>query len=95
MNLAKLEQDSAAGGEAKRKLQVRSGEIFTVSLSVRERKSEPVYAVVLRYKTGGTTIQRHVGTVNASSRTEALQLGWKKIREDQIVEAFQWSWISP
>ena len=88
-----LEQDKAAGGAGLRRLLTNSGDVVTVSLSVSPLGSTS--RVVLRFKTGGATIQRTVGTVATSSRNEALKLGWKMIREEKIVEKEGWSWFAP
>lgn len=91
--LTALEQNKAAGGAALRKMRTTMGSIVTVSLSVSD--SGAGSRVILRFKWGGATIQRLVGTVAATSRFEALKLGWKMIREEEIVEKEGWSWVSP
>ena len=88
-----MEQDKAAGGAGLRRLLTNSGDIVTVSLSISASGSAS--RIILRFKTGGSTIQRTVGTVTTSSRIEALKLGWKMIREEKIVEKDGWSWIEP
>jgi hypothetical protein len=93
MALATIQQDQAAGGIQRRKMRIRSGEIFTVSLAVAGTKSP--YRLTLRFKNGGTTIQRPVGPIDAESSFEALKLGWTKIREDRFVDQFGWSWVNP
>lgn len=91
--LTALEQDKAAGGAALRKMRTTMGGVVTVSLSVSD--SIGGSRVILRFKWGGATVQRLVGTVTAASRFEALKLGWKMIREEKIVEKEGWSWVSP
>lgn len=91
--LDSMQQDRAAGGLARRKLRIRSGDIVTVSLSI-SNKSSP-YRVILRFKSGGMTHQRPVATIEAESLFEALRLGWVRIRADQIVEQQQWQWVEP
>lgn len=88
-----LEQDSAAGGAEMRKMYTTSGGVVTVSLSVAE--SGDGLRVILRFKWGGSTVQRLVGTLPGCSRFEALKLGWKMIREKKIVEKEGWSWVAP
>ena len=51
MPLVTFQQDQAAGGIQGRKMRIRSGEVFTVSLSVSGAK--PPYRVILRFKNGG------------------------------------------
>jgi hypothetical protein len=89
---ATLEQDRAAGGLDRRKMKIRSGEVVTVSLTVGGSKSP--HTVALRFKSGGLTVNRPVGRVEASSRFEALKLGWQKVREEKIAEQNQWSWVT-
>ena len=93
MALATIQQDQAAGGLHRRKMKIRSGEVFTVSLSVGGSKSP--YRVILRFKNGGTTIQRPVGSIDAESPFDALKLAWTKIREENLVDQYGWSWVNP
>lgn len=87
---ATIDQDRAAGGPGKRKIRIKSGDVVTLSLVATGTKSP--YRVILRFKSGAT-IQREVGRVAASSPAEAVQLGWKVIRDDKIVEREGWSWV--
>lgn len=91
--MAALAQDRAAGGADLRKMRTKSGEVVTVSLSVSDVAAGS--RVILRFKSGGGTVQRPVGTVKAASRFEALKLGWQMIRNEKIVEKEGWSWIAP
>ena len=91
--LAALEQDGAAGGAELRKMRTKTGDVVTVSLSVSDSGGHS--RVILRFKWGGGTVQRPVATIAASSRLEALKLGWKIIREQKIVETEGWSWVVP
>lgn len=93
MTLATLQQDRAAGGLARRKMKTRSGEVVTISLSVNGKASP--YRVILRFKSGGTTVQRPVATLEADTPYEALKLAWAKIREEKIVEQNEWTWVEP
>ena len=95
--MAALEQDTAAGGTSLRKMRVKTGDVVTVSLSVSSKEShgKGTARIILRFKWGGGTVQRPVATVEASSRSEALKLGWKAIRENKIVEKEGWSWVVP
>ena len=76
-----------------RKMRTRSGEIVTVSLYVSS--SGGTSRVILRFKTGGHTVQRPVATLKTASREEALRLAWRAIREDKVVEKEGWSWVEP
>lgn len=92
--LAAEEQDAAAGGSAARRLRTRSGGIVTVSLALA--KSGDAIRITMRFKSGGGTVQRTVGTVPASTpRAEALRLGWLMVREPGFVERDEWAWESP
>lgn len=88
---ASAEQDAAAGGAALRKMRTRAGDVVTVSLSVSS--SGDASRIILRFKWGGRTVQRPVATIKAASRTEALREGWKRIRDEKIVEKEGWSWV--
>ena len=90
--MASSEQNTAAGGAQLRKMRTKSGDVVTVSLAVSNSESG---RVILRFKWGGGTVQRPVACVKASSRLEALKLGWKIIREEKIVEKEGWSWVMP
>ena len=86
-----LTQDKAAGGVALRKMRTRSGEVVTVSLSITDVANGS--RIILRFKSGGATVQRPVGTVKAASRFEALKQGWRIIRTEKIVEREGWAWV--
>jgi len=90
--IAAMEQDKAAGGAGLRKLQTKSGEEVTVSLSLADVAEGK--RVTMRFKWGGGTMQRLVGTVNAATRPDALRMGWKMIRDEKIVEKEGWSWVA-
>ena len=85
------EQNEAAGGKELRKLRTKTGDIVTVSLAVSQSGGNA--RVVMRYKWGGSTVTRSVGTTNAATRLEVLQWGWKKVREAKVVEREGWSWV--
>ena len=91
MTLATIEQDKAAGGVARRKIRIKSGDVVTASLYLTGTTSP--YRAVLRFKSG-LTVQRPIGEFVAESRFEALKAGWKMLREDKkIMESFGWSWV--
>lgn len=90
MTLATLEQDKAAGGVARRRIRIKSGDIVTASLSITGKASP--FRATLRFKSG-LTIQRPIGQIAAESKFEALKAGWRKLREEKIVEGFGWHWI--
>lgn len=89
-----MEQDKAVGGENLRKARIKSGDIVTISLSLTETLKGNT-SVMLRFKTGSSTIQRQVGSVMAPTRFEALKLAWKLIRDEKIVGKEGWSWVEP
>lgn len=91
MSLAVTRQNQAAGGAERRKMRIRNGEIFTVSLAASGTKSP--YRVILRFKNGGTTIQRPVDIFAAPSPFDAITQGWAKIREDNLIDQYGWSWV--
>lgn len=91
--MAALEQDRAAGSVDRRKLRIKSDEVVTVSLSLTSVGEK--HRVILRFKTGGTTIQRPVANIEAPSRFQALKQSWALLREGQLAEKEGWSWIDP
>ena len=92
MTTAAIEQDKAAGGDGRRLLRTRSGEVFTASLAISGKSSD---RLTLRFKTGGHTVQRPIGVVSAPTRFETLRLGWLKVREEEIAEKNHWKWVNP
>lgn len=90
---ATLEQDRAAGGAELRKMHTKTGDIVTVSIALSG--SATGTRVTLRFRWGGLSVNRFVGTVKASSRPHALELGWKMIRAEKIAEREGWSWVVP
>lgn len=95
LNKASLAQDRAAGGPGRRKMRTRSGEIVTVSLVVMVTGKDPVSRVHLRFRSGGVMVTRPVGNFEVENTFEVLKLGWAKVRAENIVEQFEWSWIEP
>lgn len=92
MTTASIEQDRAAGSVERRRLRTRSGEVFTASIAMNNTSSP--FRLTLRFKNGGTTIQKPIGTVEGATRFDALKAGWHQIRADNFIEQFGWSWVS-
>ena len=90
MTLATIEKDKAAGGVARRKIHIKSGDVVTASLAITGTDSP--YRAVLRFKSG-LTVQRPIGQIVAESKFEALKSGWKMLRDEKIVEGFGWQWV--
>lgn len=83
----------AAGGTGRRVLRTKSGEVATASLSIVGNLEN---RIILRFKLGGTTIQRSIGAVPVvENRLETLKLGWQKIRDEKIAEKNDWEWLVP
>lgn len=89
--LAAMEQDKAAGGIERRKIHTKTGSVAIVSLSAVT--SGDAWRMTLRFKWGGSNVQRPVGTVKAATRPEALRLGWLMLRRKRVVESNGWSWV--
>lgn len=89
--MAAVAQDRAAGGPELRKMKTRSGEVVTVSLAVSGTGEKR--RVILRFKMGGATVQRPVGTFETESEFQALKLGWQTIRAPGAIEKEGWSWV--
>lgn len=92
--LSALEQDRAAGGIESRKLRIRSGDVVVVSLAISGTGSRTPHGVVMRFKSGGSTISRPVGKVEGESRFEILKKGWAKVKDDRIAEQNGWEWVA-
>jgi DNA mismatch endonuclease, patch repair protein len=71
------EQDRAAGGRDRRRVQLGDDETAIGSIELKRpwKPSEATYAY-LRYSQGGRTVTRYVGKATATTREEALRLGW-------------------
>lgn len=90
---AALEQNRAAGGSEQRRMLTRSGMAVTVSLDLTASK-DGAYRARLRFKSGGTTVQRPVGKFIASNRFQALKLAWVALKSENIAEKEGWSWVT-
>ncbi len=90
---SKEAQDRAAGGEELRKVLLADGTQVTASVSVQIFKTGHNKWGYFRFKTGGKTVQRYIGKVNAEPPDESLTLGWKLVRERRVVERSGWSWL--
>lgn len=91
---AALEQNRAAGGADQRRMLTRSREAVTVSLDVTA-STDGTYRARLRFKSGGSTVQRPVGKFTASNRFQALKLAWSALKTEKIAEKEGWSWVVP
>jgi hypothetical protein len=91
--LAAMEQDKAAGGIEKRKIHTKTGGIAVVSIAAVA--TGDAWRVTLRFKWGGSNVQRPIGAVAAASRTEALKLAWDMLRREHIIESNGWTWAEP
>ena len=90
---ASLMQDRSSGGEERRKMRIRSGEIVTVSLVIVGKDSPS--RVYLRFRSGGVMVTKPVGQIEGENPFEVFKQGWKKIREEKIIEKFEWTWLVP
>ena len=92
--MAALEQNRAAGGADQRRMLTRSREAVTVSLDVTP-STDGTYRARLRFKSGGSTVQRPVGKFTAPNRFQALKLAWSALKTEKIAEKEGWSWVVP
>ena len=90
---AALEQDRAAGGADQRRMLTRSRESVTVSMDVTA-STDGTYRARLRFKSGGSTVQRPVGKFSAPNRFQALKLAWSALKAEKIAEKEGWTWIA-
>lgn len=88
-----MEQDRAAGGPDRRKMKIRSGEVVVVSLAISGTGVKTPFGVTMRFKSGGMTVARSVGRVEGESRFDLLKKGWAKVRDEQVAEKNEWSWV--
>lgn len=72
----------------------KSGEAVTVSLDVTASE-DGTYRARLRFKSGGSTVQRPVGKVSAPNRFQALKLAWSMLKAEKIAEKEGWCWVTP
>jgi len=72
------EQDQAAGGRERRRVQLGGGDTALGSIELKQvwKPRGGTYAY-LRYSHRGRTINRYVGNATAATREEALRLGWQ------------------
>ncbi|MCW5644034.1 MAG: hypothetical protein KIT63_18185 [Rhodoferax sp.] len=91
---ATMEQDRAAGGQDRRKLKVRSGDVVVVSLAISGTGIKTPFSVAMRFKSGGMTIARPVGKIDGESRFAVLRKGWVMVREERIAERNGWQWLA-
>jgi DNA mismatch endonuclease (patch repair protein) len=75
---AAAEQDRAAGGRDRRRVRLGSDVTAIGSIELKRpwKPSAATYAY-LRYSQGGRTVTRYVGKATATTREEALRLGWE------------------
>ena len=91
---AALEQNRAAGGAEQRRMLTRSREAVTVSIDATA-STDGTYRARLRFKSGGSTVQRPVGKFTAPNRFQALKLAWSALKSERIAEKEGWSWAAP
>jgi len=84
-------QDSAAGGIERRKIKIKSGDVVTISISVKAKGDQ--FQPTLRFKSG-LTVQRPLDPVYADDSAEALKISWKNLRSSKFIENQGWTWMS-
>lgn len=88
------EQDDAAGGGDYRQLQVEDGSVAIASVAVRKYARTPTRQYgYLQFKAFGKTVTKYIGIVTADSKKESLEIGWRLLRQRQIVETCGWKWV--
>jgi hypothetical protein len=91
---AAREQDEAAGGPQFRKMRIKTGEVVTVSLSLSVSSGSA--HGVLRFKHERVTFRQPLGMIKKlPTKLEMLTDGWKRVREQKIIEKNGWSWVVP
>ena len=83
-------QDAAAGGIERRKIKIKSGDVVTISISVKAKGDQ--FQPTLRFKSG-LTVQRSLDLVEADNSTEALRISWRNLRNSKYIEKQGWTWM--
>lgn len=83
-------QDNAAGGLERRKIKIKSGDVATVSIAIKN-DSSPFHSQ-LRFKSG-ITVQRALWKIDAKDKNEALKIAWQKLREGTFIQDQGWVWM--
>ena len=79
------EQDHAAGGRDRRRIQLESGRWATASVELKRLpKGRRVYGY-LRYSEGGQTVNCYIGDVTAGTRAAALRRAWASARDKGLL----------
>ena len=86
-----LEQNAAAGGQDRRKIYIKSGDLVTVSLELSPKTNG--YKVSMRFKSGGC-YRKVIGDVITGNRSQALLEGLKMLRKSDIIEKHGWKWYA-
>jgi DNA mismatch endonuclease, patch repair protein len=81
------EQDQAAGGRERRRVQLGDSESALGSIELKQpwKPRGRIYAY-LRYSHRGRTITKYVGSASAATREEALKLGWRIAHEKGLLD---------
>jgi DNA mismatch endonuclease (patch repair protein) len=78
------EQDDAAGGRDRRKLELADGRTATGSIELKDLGGRRVYGY-LRHSTGGHTVCTYVGEAPGSTRLDRLRCAWTLAHERGLV----------
>jgi DNA mismatch endonuclease (patch repair protein) len=81
------EQDQAAGGRERRRVQLGGGETALGSIELKQpwKPRGRIYAY-LRYSHRGRTITKYVGNATATTREQALRLGWRIVHAKGLLD---------
>jgi DNA mismatch endonuclease (patch repair protein) len=83
------EQDRAAGGSARRQIQLARGESATGSIEVKQFPQGQARYAYLRFSVKGKTVNRYVGRVTGGTRAEQLQEGWELAYRNGLLDQRQ------
>jgi DNA mismatch endonuclease (patch repair protein) len=75
-----VEQNTAAGGRAKRMVNLSNGGSATASISLRRFAGRAGVYAYLRWRSAGEDRTRYVGVVTSKTRHEALAAAWAEVR---------------
>ena len=81
------EQDRAAGGREARLVSVDGGAVSRASIELKQYIDSGACWAYLRWSAGGKTLNRYLGRVDGSRRSERLKQGWELARSRRLLGA--------
>jgi DNA mismatch endonuclease (patch repair protein) len=79
------EQDAAAGGRDARRVSFPDGGTATASVALGGKRDNGTQLASLRFKHGGKTYRRAIGSVPSHSREVALREAWDAAKQKNLL----------